>query len=192
MVHADEAGKRNKRRKRDLKKEGKKALSMNVQQKRNSDLKQSCEAEQSKLIETSTQERNADGWSANVQNSTVSNPKAYVRQQQFEVLDKIASFAEAATFMCTISKRDPANKNEAETPKSTRNTKALHLLSNLLSGMDKAKTRSYATTLKNGLVLSKCKILMQHRKLQRQTTRLNSESNKMMALISSITDMPQP
>ena len=192
MVHADEAGKRNQRRKRDLKKEAKKALSMIVQQKRNSDPKQSCEAYQSKLIETSTQERNADGWSATVQRSAVSNPKACVRQQQSEVLDKIASFAEAATFMCTISKRDPVNKNEAETPKSTRNTKALDLLSKLLSGLDRAKTRSYATTLKNGLVLSKCKILMQDRKLQRQTTRLNSESNKMMALISSITDMPQP
>ena len=69
--------------------------------------------------------------------------------------------------MCTINKKDPKKKTEAEAPKSKRSAKALNLLSTLLSGLNKDQTRTYATTLKNGIVLSKCKILMQDRKLRR-------------------------
>ena len=81
MEHAaDEARKLNRRRKRSLKKEVKKALSMNMQLQRNSDPKEHrCKADQSKFIEPSTQERKADEWSANVQRSTVSDPKTYGR-----------------------------------------------------------------------------------------------------------------
>lgn len=77
MEHAaDEARKLNQRRKRDLKKEAKKALSTDLQLKRNSDPKQQrCKTDQSKFIEQS----NADEWSANVQRSTVSDPKTYGR-----------------------------------------------------------------------------------------------------------------
>ena len=77
MEHAaDEARKLNQRRKRDLKKEAKKALSTNLQLQRNSDPKhQRCKTDQSNFIEQS----NADDWSANVQRSTVSNPKTYGR-----------------------------------------------------------------------------------------------------------------
>ena len=165
MEHAaDEARKLNQRRKRDLKKEAKKALSTNLQLQRNSDPKhQRCKTDQSNFIEQSV----ADDWSANVQRSTVSDPKTYGRQQQSAVLEKIASFAEAATFMCTVNKKDPQKKTETGAPKSKRSTKALNLLSTLLSGLNKDQTRTYATTLKNGIVLSKCKILMQDRKLRR-------------------------
>ena len=53
---------------------------MNMQLQRNSDPKEHrCKADQSKFIEPSTQERNADEWSANVQRSTVSDPKTYGR-----------------------------------------------------------------------------------------------------------------
>ena len=77
MEHAaDEARKLNQRRKRDLKKEAKKALSTDLQLQRNSDPKQQrCKTDQSKFIEQS----NADEWSANVQRSTVSDPKTYGR-----------------------------------------------------------------------------------------------------------------
>ena len=53
MEHAaDEARKLNQRRKRDLKKEAKKALSTNLQLQRNSDPKhQRCKTDQSNLIE---------------------------------------------------------------------------------------------------------------------------------------------